>query len=277
MEDITNDDIPIKKPFTSRKKKYIYNPNFFINLKNSPYNNLLQIPAPNKNIFTNYATKINKKNVKTVDMTFTAAVVRPYVPDLISPTGIVVNSTGMIQNLAAIQQGTGEFQRVGNKVALKSLRIRFRARNSGFDYNEVSTARFMILYDRQPNGAYPTISTVLNTARQDGTGVGGTLDSNINANLLERFIVVMDKYFPLPPSDDTNNAFSTGSTAPLSFCIDEFLKLKNLETVYNATASPMTIAQVQTGALYLLVLGNVTTGTEPFFFQGEVRLRYRDV
>lgn len=252
--------------FGSRKKRKITN-----NKKKTFF------PPPKKSIFSNYATNFHKVQVKTVDMTFNAAVVRPYVPDLLAPTGIVMNTTGTIQNLAAIQQGTAESQRVGNKVALKSLRLRLRLRNSGFLTDQISAGRVMVIYDRQPNGVYPAISTILSTVNQAGTIIAGTLDSSINVNLLERFIVVMDKYLALQPSNNALQPYNTGSTDQRNFQIDEFLKLKNLETAFSDTVSPMTIAQVPTGALYLICLGNIVSGSEPFYWQGEVRLRFRDV
>lgn len=267
------DDLSHKKKrrvYTKGNPKY--NPNFFHNLKNMQMNRTLPMVRQ-------YASHLKKgPPTKTVDITFQAAIARPYVVDLNVPTVINIDTTGLIQNLCVIQQGNGEWNRLGNKISLKSLRIRLELFGGYNVYISASQARFLIIYDRQPNGAYPTLTNMLSTIRQDGTPVNGTLFSNININLFERFIVLMDEFVTLPPfqSGALLDTSEMTVTAQSSFTIDRYLKLKNLETVFSTTTAPLPISNVQTGALYVVSYGDVAQGSEPWSWKGEMRLRFKD-
>lgn len=281
MEDKSRKTIKKKRSHLSRlPKHFVYDyervmpfPRRFIPQTNHPY-----YKAGKNKLFMNFSGKINKTQVKTVDNYFQAAIAKPYVVDIIAPTLVNIDTTGVLQNLATIQVGTGEYNRVGNKVALKSLRIRFSITSATPTTPQLgpNVARLMVIYDRQPNGAYPTIANLLNLIRQDGTAVNGTCWSSINLNLLERFIVLMDKCFTLPSILSDGTEVGVWPMNEELYMIDEFIKLKNLETVYSNTASPLAIAQVQVGALYLLSLGDTTQANAPYAWKGETRLRFRD-
>nr|WAE43236.1 MAG: capsid protein [Cressdnaviricota sp.] len=252
-------------------------------LQQVQHQNINYIPAQAINrpmpLFRAFAAKNNKQSVKTVDQTYQVALAVPYVPDLMAPTVINIDTTGAIQNLCTVQMGTGEYNRIGNKIALKSLRLRFNLTPNNNNVITFSNARLMVIYDRQPNAAYPNLTSMLNTARQDGTSVNGTMWSNINVNLFERFIVLMDDYIPVPPNAIVGLVAGSdvvGPTELKSFQVDKYIKLKNLETVFQSTASPITIANIQTGALYLVSIGDLGGGAAPWSWKGETRLRYKD-
>nr|WAE43238.1 MAG: capsid protein [Cressdnaviricota sp.] len=230
-------------------------------------------------LFRTYASHSKGKQIKSVDQTYEAALAVPYVPDLTTPTVINIDTTSMFQNLCTVQVGTGEYNRVGNKIALKSLRLRFSLFPNNNNVIQVSNARMMIVYDRQPNAGYPSLATFLNTARQDGTSVTGTIWSSVNINLFERFVVLMDEIIALPPEAVVGlvaGSDTVGPTEQKNFIIDRYIKLKNLETVFNVSSNPITIAAINTGALYLFSIGDLGAGAAPWSWKGETRLRFMD-
>ena len=112
-----------------------------------------------KGITTKYAAK-KKREVKTVDGEFPQNYVRAYVSD--TQTGFTFNDAPCIQNIARIEQGAGIPNRIGNKVALKSLRIRGTVELTGNGGTPPpQNARFMVVYDRQVNNAYPAVNNIL--------------------------------------------------------------------------------------------------------------------
>lgn len=231
------------------------------------------------NVYNKYSAKKKSQEIKTVDMTFSGGYNNGvYAPDQLNNPVIMINSTGTIQNLACIQQGSGVSQRIGNKVALKSLRIRLALSDLQHNYDVISENRIMIVYDRQPNGTYPTINNMLQLIKQDGSTAHGNEVSNINVSQLDRYVVLMDKLISLPPYE--SGAFNTtsmvGVTQQSSYIIDEFIKLKRLETCFSTTSNPCTIATIQTGALYVISLGDAVATGEPYCWVGNMRLRFYD-
>lgn len=231
------------------------------------------------NVYNKYTAKKRTQEIKTLDMTFSGNYnVGIYTQDQLNNPVIMINTTGTIQNLACIQQGTAVSQRVGNKVALKSLRIRLALSILDQDYSSTSECRLMIVYDRQPNGTYPTIANMLQLIKQDGSTSNGNEVSSINVSQLDRYVVLMDKLISLPPYT-TNNLSTTsmlGITQQSSYIIDEFIKLKRLETSFSTTSNPSIISNVQTGALYVVSLGDIVPKSEPYCWAGNMRLRFYD-
>lgn len=219
--------------------------------------------------------------IKTQDMNFTN--IGLYLVDQLDPRALMINSTGVQQNIAAIQQGTSISQRVGNKILLKSVRIRLalvETSQAGSANNTSQPYRVMLVYDRQPTGIYRPVNNILSGIRQDGLQQNGTYSSNIDPNSLDRYVVLMDELKMTPTyniAGITNVAVKqNGATDHREYVVDRYINLKNLETVFNTSTSPMVIANMQTGSLLLIVLGTTASGSEPYALQGTVRLRFYD-
>jgi len=218
--------------------------------------------------------------VKRVDYGFYQNYANPYVVDATLPTYLQISTSGLVQMVNVCQQGVGISQRVGNKICMKSLRLRFVIQptgNAGGQFGE--NLRFMVIYDRNPNGMYPASNLILSQISQANTVIAGTYLDNLNPNLLDRFVTMLDKRVYLPALDTANGVASTYLTTPTvmdSFIIDEFVKLRDLETIYSATSSPMVVANVQVGALYLLAMGDIAAGSEQWCLKGNTRLTYHD-
>lgn len=177
--------------------------------------------------------------------------------------------------LNGIQTGTGLFNRIGDRIEMINLHIR------GFIYNNAtsttSQGRMLIVYDRGPTGALPTIQTI--TASTDQTGATATTGvSEINLSQRGRFSIIRDMSYYFPPCTNTAGVLTNGpsypSTEDQQFDVNEFIRLKNIGTMYSGTANPCTIANISVGALYAVF---TSSGTDSAWgFNGGFRLRYGD-
>lgn len=226
-----------------------------------------------KGITQKYAAKPRTREIKTVDTLFPQVYVRAYIPDALS--GVTFNDIPCIQNLARIQQGASISNRIGNKVALKSLRLRGTIQDTGASGAPPQQARFMIVYDRQVNASYPAVNNILSDALVSSVITPGNYLSSLNPAFYERYIVLCDKIFIL---GGINNAggLPSGPTEQKGFVIDEFIKLKGLETQYSTSSVGSPITDLNTGALYLIALGDIANGAESFYMDMTCRLRYYD-
>lgn len=227
-----------------------------------------------------YSGSVNAHDVKCCDWTFENGWANPYVADGANFPGLNLDSTGQGLQSLMLQQGSGEFQRVGNKVLLKSLRIRFNIVQTGQQNLQRSFIRLMVIYDRSVNGGYPATSLILANISQAGNTSPFDWTANINSNQLERYVVLMDERYPVGPwvtaTDGTVTPHTWGPDDARQYCIDRFIKLKNLEQVYSTSANPMTIAGIQLGALYIFGMGSESAATAPYYAYGSCRLRYYD-
>lgn len=229
-------------------------------------------------IYKDYINK-NRMKIKTVDHFFAGDSPSPYVPDLLNKTALLMNTTPAMQALM-IQQGTSECQRLGNSVRLKSIRLRFQINIMDFinvSYTGLHRIRVLLVYDRQPNGAYPNISQIINNLREDGTQTGFTFFGDLNVDNMNRFIILMDHFEMFP---EIRHASSTLPEIPGPYYaeqekIDKYIKLDGLKQTYATTSSPMTISSMTTGALYLIAFSDITDRV--IGLVGKARIRFIDI
>lgn len=258
---------------------------------------MINVPAP---IFKYMALGRYGAETKIIDNYFqNEATSIPYVPDQVTPGdyffyGLNIDDTGMsVQALNLIQSGAGPSFRIGNKVALKSLRIRLYINpfyTNVPDQTKLSYVpiwgRVMIIYDRQPSGATtPQAQNILGQAQINGIQTGGLIESGIDINNVERYKVIRDilNCYPAnaigPAGPDFRNY--PGTTDPRSTMIDEYLTLNDLETIFGpytpTQQNPISIKSITTGALYILVYGDVAQNVTPYYYTGNIRLTFHDV
>lgn len=176
--------------------------------------------------------------------------------------------------LNGVQTGTAFFNRIGSRVEWKNMHIR------GFNANALTCVqgqlRMLIIYDRQPTGALPTVSDILQS--RDQAGVATTSGaSEINLDNRDRFTVIRDQHWYAPACTNTAGVLTNGPQYPNDdndHDIDMFIKLKGLQTQYRSSSSPCTIADIASGAMYALFLLN---GTDSAWTANlAFRLRYED-
>lgn len=202
-------------------------------------------------------------------------------------TALSLTNVGATSCVNTQVQGTTVANRVGNKCTMKSLKLSFGLVRNAIGIvaagNTRQKCRLLVIYDRQPNS--PTIGNmvlptiILSLVSNMGAITAGTVDSSIDVNSLERFVVLKDYRFLAPPPNATaaQAAPLVGETGSVSndIYIDSYIPLKNLETLYNAGVAG-SIADIVTGALYICTISDQAPGSAPWDLRGEYRLRFHD-
>ena len=145
--------------------------------------------------------------------------------------GVRTWNAGFFLLTSGLTRGTSAASRIGNKIHYKRLRLnydqgaRIAIDNGGWNL------RMVLVYDKQPNGATPTATTLWSAD-----------DVNAFPNLanLDRFIILYDK---ITQCTGLNNNFSNAN-----YYID--IDLCGLDATFN-TGNAGTIADIQTGALFM--------------------------
>lgn len=207
--------------------------------------------------------------------------------DMKGPFNQVLNSTGAVggQNtnkpFNAIQAGTGFFNRIGNRITMKSLHlVGTLTTTANVTAGIVEYLRIMVVYDKQANGAAPAITDILLDTAQDATSVTNAWSST-NINNRDRFLILMDDRIDIPNNAATALTAEQQSIMPQGgdqqeVNINRFIKLNDLEAMYKASSSPAVIGDITVGALWLVTLGTAAAGAEGYQLTYNARLRYHD-
>lgn len=195
------------------------------------------------------------------------------------PTTTNDNSGFVVLNL--IQQGTGSWNRVGRKAYMKSVRCTLDAvlAVTTASPNNVAAPclRIALVWDKQPSGgSIPTFDTIFGHTLQDGTEASSVLDA-VKYDNMDRFRVLKECFIN-PNPGILNSGMSGSGVYTLHFYEDIYLKLKK-ETVFLGQSSPMTIADISSGALYLVYRTVSDTDTDDKWSINTTsfaRLRYTD-
>lgn len=188
-----------------------------------------------------------------------------------------LNSTGQVTSLNLIRVGSTFCNRIGRRIEMKNIRmsgiIQSLRTVAAEDY-----ARILLVYDRQTNGAVPSLSDILQTTDQ-ATANTTTSFSGMNLNNRDRFKILRDMRFYLPPITDTAGVITNaGPPDPMSktYMVEAFVKLGGLLTQYKADSAPAVIGDIATGGLFLVTAGFQASGAEGYNTNLEFRLRFND-
>lgn len=182
--------------------------------------------------------------------------------DTSSNTG-AVTTTGQIlpSSLVTVAAGSGESQRIGRKITVRALHLRFVAGlNSQTTGNNTDDGLRVIVYlDKQCNGATATVTDILETADY--------LSFNNLANK-NRFMVLMDKHVDVSATcgayNGTTNIF--GSKAVTK----SMHKKLNVPIEFSSTTGGLTeIRSNNLGVLVISDKGNIQ-------YTATARIRYTD-
>jgi hypothetical protein len=178
----------------------------------------------------------------------------------LAPASYALDTTGSVTLLNVVAQGAAVTQRVGKKIALKGLQCRGNmSANSTATTNDVA---YLIVYDKRPTGALPTITDILVTISPFA------MNNDANAG---RFSI-LKRVDGMLIGNPAANSF-TDCTA---LDADWWLDLKGRETVYKA-AGTGTIGDIEQGALYLVTVGQNAAGTTAAALGVGFRLRFLDI
>lgn len=204
-----------------------------------------------------------KPEVKTVDFPETTTSFTIFSGP---PTGILITPPVL---------GTGTNNRIGNKVQLKSVRVRglIQPNNNAFS-TLVEILRHIIVFDRNPNGALASYADIIQAISSAGA-TSSTVFSSPNINNTNRFIILRDSQVVTPAAQvnitpTLTSSIAIDQTTKLSF--DEFIPLKKLQSQFKATAGA--IGDITSGALLMFF---VSRGGQPWSMTYEARTRYYDV
>jgi len=162
------------------------------------------------------------------------------------------NSNSFICNL--VRAGAGSFNRVGRKIFCKSLRIHgsatwhYAVATTTSAMNE-NILRMVVIWDKQPNDAATTWDAIIKNTEQASTETSTVMGlpsyDNMSRFQILRDVKIQARIEATPATGGSTNFVTK------SYFIDEYIKLGNRQTVYSADSSPMTIADISTGALQI--------------------------
>lgn len=184
----------------------------------------------------------------------------------VGSAGLTSSATTGSTHINNVSQGTTISQRVGNKINMKSVSLRttISYKNTGtVTYKDKATVRVMLVYDKQPNGSYPSVGDILQDTSTNATSTTG-FSSNVNIANKNRFVIVRDKFINL----DLNNQIQH---------VKMFKKLNNTETSFKTTTGA--IGDIINGALYFIIFKSqniVTPDNAVVSFDTMARIRYID-
>ncbi len=154
-------------------------------------------------------------------------------------TDAVVAIGGAITNsVNLVAQGTGEDERIGRKIIIRSLAARFEISLPSLDAQATFNSggdivRIIAFVDHQANGANTAVLDILETA---------TYDSYRNLANRYRFQILMDKFIILNRNASMNDAVGTGSF-PLVLRYHSCYKQLAIPVEFDSTAGVITEVQ----------------------------------
>jgi len=182
-----------------------------------------------------------------------------------APASYPLNTTGSVTLLNTVAQGAAVTQRVGKKIVLKGLQCRgIMYPDAGGVLNDVA---YMIVYDKRPTGALPTITDILVTASAQ------SMNNDANAG---RFRILKRVDDVLIGNPSLTGVVANALTEATMKSADWWLDLKSAEVVYKA-AGTGAIGDIEQGALYLVTIGGTVAGTTDANLDVSFRLRFLDI
>jgi len=167
----------------------------------------------------------------------------------------IASGTTDIVPLNLVRTGNGSWNRSGKKITLDSVRI-FGELEANFTPGATTanyfglTYRLALVWDKQPSGnTLPAFNDIFGTTDQAGTESTDIFDP-IKYDNTGRFTLLWDHKECLNPPALTSGG--SGNDYKVKTYVDKYVKLGGKETIFGGNSSPMTIADISTGGLYLI-------------------------
>lgn len=176
-------------------------------------------------------------------------------------TQLDCDTTGTVALINGCVPGTGENQRFGRRMIMKSVEIRlgqFTVASSSASQTE--QLRVLLVYDRQSNGAAPAWADVIQS--MDAASTATSLAWSFpNVSNKQRFAILRDWLWKPNPIANTsvNQVAQDAPQASMNRDIHEYVKLKGLETQFN-TGTAGTVADITSGGLFIMSQGTAAAG-----------------
>nr|QXP07663.1 MAG: putative capsid protein [Arizlama virus] len=203
------------------------------------------------------APRFNRPEMKSLDVLYTMGATLVGEGSVVGSGAANSFITGM-SAMNLVQQGATFYQRIGTKINIRSIELEGKVeQGSNVDY--MAYCRYLIVYDRQANGAYPTLQNIL----QDNDG-NLTFNSGVNLQNRSRFSIIRDKRFLID------------AASGLQTMIKDYCK-GNWESEYGTNTG--LIGDIRTGALYVIAFAynaGAGGGDAPVPLAFKSRVRYID-
>lgn len=162
-----------------------------------------------------------------------------------------------------IKEGDGIQNRQNRKIVMKSVRVKGSWRCVHFNASQLFSqeTRLCVIYDRTPRTTLPKFDEIFGCTYPDGTEVTPPYSATFclpKLDNLDRFTILRDKVM------DFDVTATPGTTSLINYGqFDEYIRLPTdcQEAAYLSNSSPMTVADIQNGALYVLVRSAINTPT----------------
>lgn len=189
------------------------------------------------------------------------------------------NTTGAAVLLNGMLQGSNAYQRSGRKIILKALHLK-----GAIFYKQAGAApgndyfRLMVVYDKQSDGSGIAFATLLQNVDNSGA-TSSTALSGMNLDNGDRFVMLRDYRFKTDAISAPQVAGDAQQDTAVScpWIINDYINLQDSPTIYGATANAGTIADIQTGSIWLMALGSQSAANFQYEFVGSSRLRFVDI
>lgn len=183
------------------------------------------------------------------------------VVDTVTASANLTVTAGLVL-LNGISQGSDYTNRIGRKVLMKSLYMRFTLLPNSANSAPIGDfVRILLVYDCQTNGAAPLAADILNSAAD--------YLSPLNLANRDRFKVLHDKVVPMNANAYAGAALTVGDPVNKHWKI---FKKMNMETIFGGTAA--TVGSIQTGSIYLLYMSAGATSYTTLTYN--CRIRFSD-
>lgn len=172
-----------------------------------------------------------------------------------------LSSTGAATVINSVGEGNDYNARIGRKINVCSVEYHmlFSAEAASLSANGPGGAdalRFVLVYDRQPTGSLPAWSDVFTTS-----AVTNAPMLHRNVNNLDRFEILASDFVDINAGDNSK-------------CFHRYVAMKH-DTRFDAVGSG--IANISSGAIYVLYADTVAAASNFAYLTGRVRLRFTDM
>jgi len=140
-----------------------------------------------------------------------------------------------------LTQGPGYFERIGSKVVVTGVFLKFFLRTRTAELTEATNVRVLLFIDKQPSSGVatcPALSTLYPPNGVLSNNVGSLVNCNTFWPARKRYRILMDKVVTINPQTVSDYDPVTGnSTAyfPYTRMVKKFFPLKDLPVMYNNT------------------------------------------
>lgn len=182
-------------------------------------------------------------------------------------------------NVLDLLQGSQGYNRIGQRIQLKTLRIRGLIENVATVASS-NTGRVLVVYDRQPNGTTAMWTDVVLGVTAAGA-TSSLIRDGINMGNRERFVVLIDEQMYLPGLTNTAGQvttvadYGTNDKNPSMFNFDRFVNLRDMETHFN-NGTAGNITDIQSGCITMFVACEAAA-TASWRFYWSSRVRFLDL